>query len=277
MVLFILAAAWVFCRVSVSVAQDDTRDVSIDSVIKASGISAQLDVLAETMVALFPADAFRDSRTRKEVLDYVKKTATPDSSVAALRAAIHKKYDQDKMEKVTDFFQSKVGRKAGRIQGAALAPSLLNSLREGRKEAASQHESRLELLRRIIHGQKVSEANARLRESAVRGLLEGATGEEDRHGRKARSRMKSLEAYLQLPEDRGGETSMVAFSITFRTLDDKELQELATFQESEHGSWFRTVVLDGLDEAVYQVARALGEAVKPGPNTAPQKAVPEMP
>lgn len=274
-VLFILAAAWVVARPSVSSAEDDSRNASIDKALKAAGITSQLEMLAETTVLLLPADAFRDAKARKDVLDYVKTTATQESCVASVRAVFHEVYDQEKIEKVIDFFQSKLGRKVGRIQSGALAPPLLNSLREGRKEAASQDESRADLIRRIIEGRKVSDANARLRESAVRGLLEGATGHEDRHGTKARSRMKSLEGSLQLPEDRAGDAAMVAFSITFRSLDDKELVELATFQESEHGSWFRSAVLDGLNEAVYKVAKALGEAVKPTTENAPQKAGPE--
>ena len=55
--------------------------------------------------------------------------------------------------------------------------------------------------------------------------------------------------------------TLAAYARTLRDLNDKELEQLAKFHESEPAEWFRGRVQKGLEEAVYISAKALGEAI----------------
>ena len=75
------------------------------------------------------------------------------------------------------FYDSKVGRKIGHLQEASLDPTLLKSIREGRKIASSLEEPRLSLLRRIMKAEGVSDFNGTLLRSVIRGLVDGSPAE----------------------------------------------------------------------------------------------------
>jgi hypothetical protein len=92
-----------------------------------------------------------------------------------------------------------------------------------------------------------------------------------------------MENAIRSGQNRTEDVALVAFAYTFRSVDDKELEALASYHETPHAAWFRSAVQKGFDRAVEQTARSLGEAVtrwrklppQGGPVSVPSDQVPE--
>jgi len=243
-------------------------DALVDRSLKASGLHGQLEMLPEALLFWLPSDAFPVGKSKKEALESVRK-ASEEAAVRSVRSALKKDLDSEKMGKVLTFYDSKLGRKVARLQAAALSPTLISSIREGRKSAVSQDEQRLELIRRLIRAEGVRAATSKLTRSAVRGILDGAAADRESSEGEVKTMVGSAESRYRSGEDGTEEAALVAFSHTFSSLDDKELDEFASFSESEAAAWFRNTVRKGLDEAIYSTGRALGRALSSEPGRAP--------
>jgi hypothetical protein len=57
--------------------------------------------------------------------------------------------------------------------------------------------------------------------------------------------------------------ALAAYAYMFRSLQDEELEQLATYCESEEASWFRNATLKGMDLAVYRAASEIGQRLAP--------------
>jgi hypothetical protein len=245
-------------------ASADEVDVLVDKILKLSGVSAQIEMLPGALFSSIPGDAFPDGKAREEAEAVLKKAVGKDELYATVRAALKEVFSGEHPAKVAAFYESRVGKKVGRLQAGALSGGLLQSIREGRKSTVSLDENRLNLLKRLIRAENVAESNSRLASSVIRGLLEGSSGQP------LYQTEKELEKEIRSDNIRVEETALVAFAQTFRSLDDKELLELAVFADTDSAAWFRNGVNRGLDRAAYAAAKALGKALEKRRN-APQQ------
>jgi hypothetical protein len=265
---FFLYMVVVFFLISVchapSSAQGTEADSLINKALKSSGVTGPLDKLGGAILSAIPGDAFPDVKMRNEVAAYVKKEAGKEVLLSIVRAAVREDFDKESIERVISFYDSKVGRKIGHLQEDSLDPALLKGIREGRKIASSLEEPRLSLLRRIMKAEGVSELNGTLLRSVIRGLVDGSPPEDPGLATSAEADQKKInimENAIRSGQNRTDDVALVAFAYTFRSVDDKELEVLASYHETSHAAWFRSAVQKGFDRAVYQTARALGEAV----------------
>jgi hypothetical protein len=276
MVVFLLIAVWS----APSGAQGTDADLLINKALKLSGVAGPLDKLGGAILSAIPGDAFPDVKMRNEVAAYVKKEAGKEELLSVVRAAVREDFDKDSIEKVIGFYDSKVGRKIGRIQDASLDPTLLKSIREGRRIASSLEEPRLNLLRRIMKAERVTDANEALLKSVIRGFVDGSPAADPESAGSTEAIQKKIdvmESAIRSGRNRGEDIALVAFANTLRSVDDKELEELASYDESPPAAWFRNAVQKGLDRAVYKTARSLGEAVTRWRSLPPQGAPVSVP
>jgi hypothetical protein len=258
------AALFLFLAFYASPSLADDADALIDKALKLSGITGQIEMLGKTILSAVPADAFPDQKARNEAEALIRKRASKEALTEMVRASVRRQFDKDKIEKVVRFYESSFGRKVGRLQDNALETGLLKSIREGRKTAASLDETRLKTLARIIDAEIISESNDILVKSVVRGLLDGSTEGANRPNDETdqiNEKLKAVEKTMAMEQHRMDDMALTAFALTYRSLSDKELEELAAYQESAAASWFRDAVLNGLDSASYEVSRALGASL----------------
>lgn len=246
---------------------DEVDDMTEEALVR-SGLVKQLDMLPATFVSVLPDDVFADRSMRREFSKFVLQALGKEKLVTTLKSAIKLDLNRDALEEVVAFYRSGVGRKVGRLQGRALAVSSIQHVREGRKAAASMDESRASILKRIIDAERISEANFQLLDHVVNGLADGILTNGDANAEKIREQLRTIIERNRSVDDRTEAIALVAYSQTFRSLSDKELEKLAEHNESEPAEWFRTTVQRGLEDAVYLTAKALGEAIS-GTSTFP--------
>jgi hypothetical protein len=261
----------VLCLVATQSVADDT-DLRIDKALKASGMAGQMEHLAQAILSAVPEDAFPDKKTRGDAAAFLREHAGRDVLVSVVHAEVRQSLHADALAKVTNFFDSKVGKKVGRAQHSALETSVLKRIREGRPIVLTLHESRTELLKRIIRAQQVSEVNGRFLSTVIRGLVDGSSTAcpETAHPEQTRRKISLIEKEIRAERTSTEDTALTSYAHLLRSLDDKELEELASFEESDPAAQFRESLQRGVDRAVYLCAKALGEySVKPRP--APQR------
>jgi hypothetical protein len=246
---------------SVPYAQGEDSDVLIERALKLSGLSGQIKMLDRMLLSSIPADAFPDLNIRNKAAKFLKQVMGEDTLLTMVQTSLKDDCKGDLLKKVLDFYNSKLGNKVGRLQSIALEPSLLRNIREGRKTFAALDDRRMMVLKRIIHAEGVTEDNAKSLRSFIRGLIDGFSDETDNRAERMRITLKAIENTASIAENRTEEIAMLAFAHTFQTLSDKDLDELAHFQESEAAAWFRSAVRKGVTKAVYETAKALGKAM----------------
>jgi len=242
----------------------DDIDQLIDKALKLSGITGQLDDLAIAIISTVPGDAFPSSRVKDQIMSFVQKNAGKIALLELLRTTLREQLDRNTLEKIISFYESKLGRKIGRLHETALQPFTIKSIREGRKLLASIEESRKALLRKIIDSDRVIETNRDFFKTVIQGLLTGMP-EDDSAPAKAKNLLEATDIAnntLIANNNRTEEIALAAYAYTYRLLDEKELQELASFCESDVAGKFRQAIDDGMNKAIFQAATALGEAIK---------------
>ncbi|MBI4965186.1 MAG: hypothetical protein HY913_18065 [Desulfomonile tiedjei] len=256
--LAIYSCLWIMLPASLGFC-DDTGAL-IDKALNQSGITGQLELLAPTVLSAVPDDAFPDTKTRDAIGALMKKAAGKDPLLRMVQEALRENFNREMIEQVISFYDSKLGRKVGRLQATALTPALIKTVREGRKTAASMDETRLKLLRRLIKAERVSQYNEQLLQSFVKGLIDGSLGEQGGQDPKSREGLAGIEKGIRFDEARAEEIALVSFAHAFRSLEDKELEQLASYKESQAGTWFGSSVQKGLDRVAHETGKALGEA-----------------
>lgn len=256
-----LTATAMLC-LPVSSARADGTDVLIDKVLIASGLAGQLDGLAETIFSFVPGDAFSGEKEARKAEAFVKKEADGDVLLAMVKSAMKEHFDKQNAEKEIEFFSSRLGKKVSRLQKAALEPEALRQAREVRKTVALADERRQAAIRRIVNAERLTETNSALIQNMFKGLVDGALGTGENSPGNDREELKLSEIDRRLGDDAVGEVSTMAVAHTFRSLDDDDMEALATHYESEQAEWFRKAVRNGLGQAVYRIGKSLGEAMK---------------
>jgi len=238
----------------------DQTDAVIDKALNQSGLTGQLELLGPAVLSAVPDDAFPDTKSKEEIGSFMKKAAGKDRLLALVREAVRENFNHEMIEQVISFYDSKLGRKVGRLQAIALTPALIRTVREGRKNTASLDETRLNLLRRVIKAERVTQYNETLLQSFIKGLIDGSLGAQGNQEQAIQEGLDGIEKGTRLDEARAEEIALVAFAHAFRSLDDKELEELAAHKESEAGVWFDSSLQKGFNRASYETGKALGEA-----------------
>jgi hypothetical protein len=240
----------------------DEVDVSIDKALKISGMAGQVEHLGQAILAAVPEDAFPDKRIRSDAAAFVKEQVSRDSFLELIRSGVREQVDAETLVHVLNFYESKLGKKVGRAQNSAVEPAAVKKAREGRTILLSLGESRMAALRRIIAAQEVSTSTAQLLSATVLGLAEGSLGNEIANVAQAedtRRKIRLVESEIRADRNRMEETALISYALTFRTLEDKELEELAAYEESPGAIRFRRAVMGGLERAVFRVGQRLGE------------------
>jgi len=242
-------------------ARADETDMAIDRALRLSGAAQQVGMIGRSILAAIPADAFPDGRTKRRADSLLKKWTRTDSLIPLIRDAIRTNLKREKLEQVLGFYESRLGRKVGRLAERALDPSVMKQVRVGRGIVARLSESRRSILQRIIKAEGVAEFNAGLLQSVIQGLMIGyvdTRGETARRMDEIRRKLETVESKIRLGKDRTEQIALAAFAHTFKSLKDEELEKLARYQESDAASWFREGVQKGLDRAVLRSSEALG-------------------
>jgi hypothetical protein len=246
------------------VAFGDVTNILADKALRVSGMAGQLENLGPALISAVPEDLFPNSRFRGNANAFVKKTAGKGVLFEIVRSAVCADADQETLEKVIAFYDSRLGRKVRRLNETALEPAMLKNIREGREVLAASNESRLATLRRIIAADHTSETNKALLKAWDQGLLDGygaVAANTSNDGKTVQQRMKRMDEAIGADERGTEQISLTAYACTYRSLDDKELEELATFRESPSATRFSAAVRNGLKEAVYKVAKSFAEAI----------------
>jgi hypothetical protein len=242
---------------------------TVDRCLKGSGILEQLEDLTPAILFAIPDDAFPQKRSKAEAASFLKRSVTKTALVAHVRAAVVDACDEATLEKVAAFYDSPVGRRAARGLRPALEPHVLKEIREGRSVVSGLSAERITMLLRIVRASRTGEVNERLLISVVHALVEGYLAEQPESAVKAeniRNRLKAMEDEIRGGRGKTEDVALLAASHAFRSMDDRDLEKLADYEESEPARCFGTAAANGLERAVYEAARALGEyAGKPSP------------
>ena len=223
-----------------------------------------MEHLADTVVSCIPDDAFPDRRIKRETEALLKETAGKEALLPLVRNAVRESLDVDKLQTVLKFYDSRIGKKVGRLQEAALNADLIREIRERRAVLASLNESRMTTLKGIVTAGRLSEANSNLINAIIEGLVEGYADEvskTDRPNEETRKQIRIALKEATADSNRSRDLALVGLAYTLRPVDDKELREFAVFCGSEAGVWFNMSVQKGLEAAVTRTGRALGTAV----------------
>ena len=260
----IISASLILGAVAAGPVRSSETDQLIDKGLKDAGIAAQLETLPEIVTSCIPDDAIPDKRTRRETVNLIKETAGKEALLSAVHAAVKENLDNDKLQEVLKFYDSRIGKKVGRLYQTALDPELIRDLRERRTILAALNETRVATLERIVSAGGLLEANANLLNAMVEGLVEGYASEVSKADRPNNETKKQIRIALKeaiVGSNRSREFALLGLARTLQSLDDKELQEFAIFCGSDAGTWFNRSVQKGLENAVTKTGVALGTAV----------------
>lgn len=236
-------------------------DVLISRALKISGINAQVRALDQTVLSLLPADTFPDSRTRDRVAKSLTKAIDDEALLALVHNSVKENFRQESLDEVLEFYHSRLGQKVGRLQSTALDPSVLRGIREGRRAVVMLEGARLEALKRIMRSGRVIESNPELLRSFVWGFVEGFSAQAENQSGMLPLDLAAIGNASAFSAERTEDVAMLALANTFQSLSDKEMEQLAAYQESEAAVWFHTAVVKGMAAALYQTARALGTSL----------------
>ncbi len=260
----IIAASLIIGAIAAGPVRSSETYQAIDKALKSSGIAGQLETLPEMVVSCIPDDAIPDKRTRRETVNLIKETAGKEVLLATVHSTLRENLDDGKLQAVLKFYDSKIGKKIGRLYETALDPELIKDLREKRTMLAALNETRVAALERIVTAGGLSEANANLLNAMVEGLVEGYTNQVSKTDRPDNETKKQIRLALKeaiVGSNRSREFALIGLARTLQSLDDKDVQEFAVFCNSEAGIWFNMLVQKGLENAVTKTGVALGTAV----------------
>lgn len=111
----IISASLILGAVAAGPVRSSETDQLIDKGLKDAGIAAQLETLPEIVTSCIPDDAIPDKRTRRETVNLIKETAGKEALLSAVHAAVKENLDNDKLQEVLKFYDSRIGKKVGRL------------------------------------------------------------------------------------------------------------------------------------------------------------------
>jgi hypothetical protein len=241
----------------------DEPSNAVEKLMKASGVAAQLEDLPAAILSATPGDALPSSKLKVEALNAMKKAAGGEGR-RVLASGVRDGLTDAELQQALTFYNSRLGRKVAKAQENALDGSTLRSIRESRKMAASVGKTRSGILQRLAETDGTPDTYKHLLGAVVRGILVGSFGSDEDGAAQAAPHLTDslhmVEKFMGKDSVRLDDTRLTAYAYTYRALDDKELQEFLDFTLTEAGRKLNLAVQRGMDEAVFTVARGLGEA-----------------
>jgi len=205
----------------------------------------------------------------------VRQTTGKDRLLSVVRSALKSDYNEEQVQKLLQFYDSKLGRKVSRLVSNSLDQEALRAIWEGRTIVTGMSDARRVLLERLVRVEITGEGNGQLSRAVVRGLVKGFLDHALYGGDLIEDmgpKLEAVENEIATSDRRTLDIALAAFAYTFRSLTDAEVKELVAFQESGPAAWFRQVVQGGLEAAVFSTAATLGEALTRGePNANAKK------
>ena len=224
----------------------------VEKLVRISGLRNQLQQFPNAFLMTIPKDLFQENRIQLVFITQMKKKIDADKLVDLFEEAFLQNQDPEKLDLTTEFYESSLGRKVGRINGEALSGYNLKAIREARKVATTLTENRFKLLERIIAGQHIVSNNSAFR-TLIAEILNrhqpGVIGKD--HGK-----------FLQGSTDSIRESIFTCFAYTYRSLSDTELQGLAEFGESSAGFWFHNNMTEGFKKIIAKTAQEFNEELQ---------------
>jgi hypothetical protein len=242
----------------------DPKEGLVDRVVRLSGTAPQMKLLGRAILSAVPAEIFAQPGSEARVRSVFRKSFSEDAALDSVRRALEADLDREKIERVADFYRSKLGRRIGRLTGRALTPALLTEVRESRNIVKRLSETRLAAIEQIVRVERVVEFNIRLQTAVVKGLIEGSAGKAAQDPARIpeiRRNLAEAEKKIRAGKKRTWNTAVAAFAYTFRSLNDEELEEFISYLESDAASWFRTAVQRGMERAVNEASTAVGRII----------------
>jgi hypothetical protein len=163
---------------------------------------------------------------------------------------------------VIDFYQSRLGRKVGTLQSRILTDRAIREVQEGVGSVGAMPRSRLALVKTILSVENAAAANARLLHSVMKGLADGFIASDEPRRQEVLRTLRSLARNAGSAKSLTEQTCLAAYTRTYRSLSDRELEALASYYNSEAAQWFGHVVQTGTEKAAYKVAKAVGEFLR---------------
>lgn len=248
----------VYCALP-SYSADQSEEI-LARAFRLSGFEKQIDSLTPMLLAAIPVDMFPDLQSRNKIREDLEKSLGKDFVRPIVYHAVREDFREGYVRAVVDFFDSKIGRKVGRLSGLALHPDTLRNAREAQHIIRHLSTSRLKTLENIVTAERTNEYTRRLLNTLVNGLVEGTLRSRvDRDNEIMDEKLKLLEKNVALAVKRSDQLALTAFAHTYRSLSDDELALIAEYCGSDEAKWFRERVQKGINRAVFQVGVALGE------------------
>ncbi|MFH0959955.1 MAG: DUF2059 domain-containing protein, partial [Pseudomonadota bacterium] len=209
-----------------------TRDPALEKIMKISGLRGQVQSMPASFLITIPSDMFSDNRERTRFYSRIKDEVTAESLLEIFQETFTENIDQENLNQVLQFYESGLGRKVGRLQSEALSSNVIQTIREGRRFAASLDENRLTLLERLIDLLGTDRNNIMLRRLIVRLL--GATDWNRRSVNDSNldARLQFMESSFENDSSSLRELTLNCFANTFKSLSNSELDALTRFYES---------------------------------------------
>lgn len=256
--------------VTVVSGSDETPAELIQEALDRSGMTHQIDRLPEVILAALPADAFPQDASGREIRRRVEKILSGDHLRRLVADALRRDFRRDYVIATLKFYRTVAGRKLRRAASRALSPHVLKRVREERDIVSSLTEKRRALLERIVRAEEVAATNERLVQGVIRGLARGyGKTAPDPEGTSPNSadELSRSEHRSTIDSAALDEIALTSYAYMLKNLSTEQLERIARFDESPAGEWFRSTTLEGLTEAAFRAAEAVGRSLAPAEST----------
>lgn len=242
----------------------DSEDAVVAALLKASGVTAQMDALAKTMFSVIPADAFPDGGAKTKAESSVTSEAGPEILIRTVEGAVKADFQRNHAEAVLHFFATPLGKKLRRASEASSSPAAIKEIQEGGALVTNLTEERRKVLEQIVASQDAAQFGEKLVDSSLKELLLGfglAMGKDDSEAAQLRKEVEKARKTMSEQGKDSGKMALAAAAQTFRSFSDAEIQEVAAYLESDPAVWFRKAVQAGVNTATPMLMKALGKAL----------------
>jgi hypothetical protein len=236
-------------------------DALIVKVMESSGLTAQLELLPEAVFSALPGDVLPDRQRTEELRRLFRSRDSKTAMLSRVTGSLKANYDRDLLVRIQAFYETSLGKRVSKLQAAAMNSEALKETREAHKLVTSMEPSRLQIIKRIVAAEQAVALNSVLLRQFTRGLIHGSEAPTTAKVDSTNEPSRRIEDMLRALESGSETTALVACANTLRPVKDSELEELAVFLESPAAEWFRHTVAKGLQQAVYEVAVVLAQAV----------------
>ncbi len=254
-ILLLIVFATSFFFYSITNAAETDR---VDKILKTSGISDQIEDLINALFFTVPDDAFPSLKSRSQAGAILRRQGSGAHLLIPLRNVISNRLGGSALEDVERFYDSKIGKKVARLNGASLESNRLQNLRESRKTLVLLDEPRIALLKKIIEADQLTKASPNFIQAVARGMLEGSATNKTQDSPELNEKLQDVMKSLTIGEFKIRDNALLAYAFTYQSLTDSELEEFSRFQESESGKMFIEATVSGLEILLYDAAKMIG-------------------